>query len=69
MQHYQHVFGEYVLQPCPNAFNNSTSYWISKKGYIVSVYCFTPFDQKDLDYHIEHIDNYKNLLEQFLKRR
>ena len=28
-----HVFGDYVFTPVRNAFNEKTSWWISKKGY------------------------------------
>ena len=35
------VFGDYVLSPCQNAFNDHTSYWLSKKDMTVSMYCFS----------------------------
>lgn len=43
------VLGDYVLSPCKNAFNDKTSYWISKKGYAKAYYAFTPLDNKDLE--------------------
>lgn len=44
----QVIAGDYVLSPCKNAFNDKTSYWISKKGYAVAYYAFTPLDDEDL---------------------
>ena len=35
------VYGDYVITPVPNAFNIGISYWISKKGYTSSYYCFS----------------------------
>ncbi|MBO5576933.1 MAG: hypothetical protein J5956_11635 [Ruminococcus sp.] len=43
------IWGEYVLTPCKNAFNDKTSYWVSKRGYILSVYAFTPMSVKELE--------------------
>ena len=38
----EHIeMGEYVLTRVRNAFNNKTSYWLSKKGYTVAQYAFT----------------------------
>ena len=52
MEYETHIFGEYVLTPCKNAFNNKTSYWLSKEGYWLSVYAFTPMDKRDLAEHL-----------------
>ena len=41
------IYGDYVLTPCPNAFNDKTSYWLSKKGCAIAVYCFTPLSKAD----------------------
>ena len=41
------VCGDYALTTVNNAFNNKQSFWISKKGYTISFYCFTFIDQKD----------------------
>lgn len=35
------IQGDYVATPVKNAFNNKTSYWLSKKGYTISMYMFT----------------------------
>ena len=48
MDHEQIIKGDYVLTPCKNAFNNKVSYWLSKNGYTVAIYCFTPFDAANL---------------------
>lgn len=48
MKHKQIIKGDYVFTPCQNAFNTHTSYWLSKEGYTVALYCFTPIDSKDL---------------------
>lgn len=34
-------YGDYVFSPCQNAFNGKTSWWLSKKGCTVAIYCFT----------------------------
>ncbi len=44
----KYVNGDYVLAPVKNAFNDRTSYWISKKGYLVAYYAFTPLDERNL---------------------
>ncbi len=43
-----YVYGEYVLTPCKNVWNNKTSYWISKRGCTISQYAFTPISKRDL---------------------
>lgn len=46
---------EYVLTRVRNAFNNKTSYWLSKKGYTVAQYAFTAedcVDAADFQYHL-----------------
>ncbi len=40
--------GDYVLSPCKNAFNDQTSYWLSRKDYTFAVYAFTPISKDDL---------------------
>lgn len=64
------VFGEYVLTPIPNAFNEKTSWWISKRGISVAHYCFTASDTKEIDYQVkEGLAGYIELLEDALKRQ
>lgn len=48
MEHKQIVLCEYVFTPIKNAFNNKTSYWVSKKGCTIAMYAFTPWDRKNL---------------------
>lgn len=52
----EHIeMGEYVLTRVRNAFNNKTSYWLSKKGYTVAQYAFTAedcVDAADFQYHL-----------------
>ena len=49
------VINDYVLTPCRNAFNQKISFWISKRGYTVALYCFSVSDWDIADYH-RHID-------------
>lgn len=55
-------FGEYVLSGLPNAFNQKTSYWLTKKGMTVAMYCFTVMN--DLDYQLERISAYIKLFQE-----
>lgn len=52
----EHIrMGEYVLTPIQNAFNNKTSYWLSKEGYTAAQYAFTAEDcinEADYRYHL-----------------
>lgn len=54
----QYIFGDYVISSCRNAFNKKVSYWISKKGYTIALYCFTPLDEKDLQFHLDEHEQY-----------
>lgn len=60
-----YIYGEYVLTPCQNAFNSKKSYWLSKKDFMLAVYCFTPIDRSDLMNKgiLEHIKSTIPLLE------
>lgn len=60
-----YIYGEYVLSPCQNAFNSKKSYWLSKKDFMLAVYCFTPIDRSDLtnDGILRHIKATIPLLE------
>lgn len=42
-------YGDYVFSPCQNAFNRKTSWWLSKKGCTVALYCFTAGTGKEAD--------------------
>ena len=64
----QRVFGAYVLTPALNAFNQNTSWWISKRGAALACYCFTASSVAEVEYQIKNaLGQYINLLEQRLK--
>ena len=42
------IYGEYVLSPQQNAFNDLTSYWLTKNLYDVSVYVVSVAPGKSL---------------------
>lgn len=59
----EHVFikGDYVLTRCKNAFDNKYSYWLTKKGMTVAMYCFSTITEKgfvemekDMDSYIDY---------------
>ena len=60
-----YVYGDYVLTPCKNAFNNKISYWLSKRDCTVAVYSFTPIDRHDTSEKgiKEHIEGSISVLE------
>lgn len=49
---------DYVLQQIPNAFNNRISWWISKKGWMVAMYCFSANTPKMLEEQIPQLEEY-----------
>ena len=58
------VKGDYAICAVKNAFNAKTSYWISKKGYAVSFYCFSDESESDTRYKLtECFDSYIDLFE------
>lgn len=59
------ILGEYALTGVRNAWSENTSYWLSKRGYTTSVYCFTPNGYEDLklDNVYQHIRSTVPLLE------
>lgn len=54
----QYIFEDYVLQGIPNAFNDKTSYWLSKRNLTVATYCFSARTEREVQYHLKHIDGY-----------
>lgn len=52
------IQGDYVLQPIPNAFNNRISWWLSKKGWMVAMYCFSANTPKMLEEKSPHLEEY-----------
>lgn len=62
------VFGDYVFTPEKNAFNNKTSWWISKKGYTMSLYCFSAYTENEAVYHLKAKDSYIKMFEDNLTK-
>lgn len=63
------IVGDYVLTPVHNAFNKKTSWWLTKKGYALALYCFTGTDPKEVERQIGSLDQYTNLLDRFSNAR
>lgn len=58
-----HIHDGYVLSGIPNAFNDKTSWWLSKHGCTVAIYCFSTSgteqnQKKEAEYQLQHIDSY-----------
>lgn len=59
-------YGDYVFSPCQNAFNEKTSWWLSKKGCTVALYCFTAETGEEVDIQLAgwggraYIEMYEN---------
>lgn len=65
----RYLNGEYVIVGIRNAFNDKVSFWISKKGYTVSFYCFSATMQKEVDYQLSiGWPGYINMFEDALKK-
>lgn len=70
----QVIRGDYVATPVKNAFNNKTSYWLSKRGCTVSIYMFTVEGNGDSDKDFEKrlsqegFDSYISLFEKVCNR-
>lgn len=68
MKHRRVIIGDYVITPIKNAFNEKYGYWISKRGEWQALYCFTPMDADDLEFHLRedvvknYIDTFDNIL-------
>ena len=57
------LLDDYVISAIPNAFNDKTSWWISKHGCTVAMYCFSTSgseqnQKKEAEYQLQHIDGY-----------
>lgn len=61
------IYGDYVLTAHRNAFNDKTSWWISKKGYTVAWYCFTADTATEVERQLQSVDCYIKMLEEGLK--
>lgn len=69
----QIIMGDYVLTPIKNAFNKKHSYWVSKKGYTLSLYMFTIEDclnRKDLEDRLSYdsVKTYFAMFEEICQR-
>lgn len=60
------IIREYVLTPIQNAFNGKTSWWLTKKGHVLALYCFTGTDPKELEYQVKNLDQYIRLLNEHI---
>ncbi len=60
------IIGDYVLTQIQNAFNSKTSWWLTKKGCALALYCFTGTDQKEVERQVENLDPYIGLLDERL---
>lgn len=60
--------GVYVLTECENAFNKKKSYWISKEGYTISLYCFTANSKSELEEQLKQFDSYINYFEEYMRQ-
>lgn len=62
------IFGDYVLTPLPNAFNDKTSWWLSKRGYTRAQYCFTSSSDEEAWYQIQSgLKEYIEILEKSMQ--
>lgn len=49
---------DYVLTGIENAFNDKKSYWLSKRDYILSMYCFSDNNCYSVEEQLKNIDDY-----------
>lgn len=58
MKHY--IFGDFVFTSIPNAFNSKLSFWLTKKGCIKALYCFSvrPGDEKEIERQLKEKNSY-----------
>lgn len=59
------IFEDYVLTPVKNAFNENRSWWLSKRGCTLAMYCFSTsgseqFQKAELEFQTENIEGYIN---------
>ena len=65
----QFVTGDYVISGVSNAFNGKTSFWISKRGCTVAVYCFSARTRQEVEYQIRKAgDQYIELFEATMRK-
>lgn len=63
-----HIFGDYAISPVKNAFNDKTSYWISKRGFTDAYYCFTADSEGEVAEQLATSTAYASMWEQMHKR-
>ena len=63
-----YIRGEYVITGLSNVFNRKTSWWISKAGYTLAVYCFSANAQREVDEQLAVFDRYIDLFESCMVR-
>ena len=61
------ICGDYALTRIKNAFNDKSSYWISKKDTTLSFYCFSFRDEKDYWQNVEDPSQWINYFENRMK--
>ena len=61
------ILGDYVFSPARNAFNEKTSWWISKRGYVVARYCFTAGTEAEVERQLQSADSYIEMFEEGLQ--
>lgn len=49
-KHY--IRGDYVITGVKNAFNDRASFWITKRGYTLAVYCFSAMNRREVERQI-----------------
>lgn len=67
-ENYYLIDDVYVLTCIKNAFNDKHSYWLSKKDYILAMYCFSDNNCYSVEEQLKNIDEYLIMLEKQLNR-
>lgn len=62
------VYGEYVISPCNNQFNNKVSYWISKANFTIAFYCFSVSSCNEAKKVFENQKNIDSYISMFNER-
>lgn len=63
------IDGIYALYPLQNAFNDKISYWMSKDGYSIAVYCFSSGNGSNVEDMLYGIDGYIKYCEIVLSQK
>jgi hypothetical protein len=62
-----YIYGDYVLTKVNNAFNDKSSYWISKKGCTRAYYCFTSLNADNLRENMKETSGWISYFKQMNK--